>query len=160
MIRALERCPSPLAVHKLAYPVYPLHAARTAGGRSFAPMTIRVGRRGAPAPRNAMTSITTTSSFTRVPSLETAWQDVDSSFERFCLTAGIGAIEQVLCEDAQQLAGMPHSRDESAPSHSITSSARASSDSGTILVIGCEQRRVCWARRVLRRIPDGCSDRH
>ena len=38
-----------------------------------------------------MTSITTTSSFARVPSLEMAWQDVDSSFERFCLTAGIGA---------------------------------------------------------------------
>jgi len=45
-----------------------------------------------------------------VPSLETAWQDVDRSFERFCLTAGIGAIEQMLCEDAQRLAGAPHSR--------------------------------------------------
>jgi transposase-like protein len=39
-----------------------------------------------------------------------AWQDVHSSFERFCLTAGIGAIEQMLCEDAQRLAGAPHSR--------------------------------------------------
>src|SRR6201987_5792411 len=58
-----------------------------------------------------MTSITTTSSFARVPSLETAWQDVDSSVERFCRTAGIGAIEQMLCEDAQQLAGAHHSRD-------------------------------------------------
>jgi putative transposase len=59
-----------------------------------------------------MTSTTTTSSLVAlVPSLETAWQDVDSSFERFCLTAGIGAIEQMLCEHAQQLAGMPHSRD-------------------------------------------------
>src|ERR1700694_2658752 len=57
-----------------------------------------------------MTSTTTTSAFALVPSLETAWQDVDSSFERFCLTAGIGAIEQMLCEDAQQLAGTPHSR--------------------------------------------------
>jgi transposase-like protein len=47
---------------------------------------------------------------TLVPSLEAAWRDVDSSFERFCLTAGIGAIEQMLCEDAQQLAGAPHSR--------------------------------------------------
>ena len=55
-----------------------------------------------------MTSTTMTSS--PVPSLETAWQDVDSSFERFCLTAGIGAIEQMLGEDAQQLAGVPHSR--------------------------------------------------
>jgi len=54
-----------------------------------------------------MTSTTTTSSLgALVPSLETAWQDVNSSFERFCLTAGIGAIEQLLCEDAQQLAGI------------------------------------------------------
>ena len=52
-----------------------------------------------------MTSTITPSSFALVPSLETAWQDVDSSFERFCLTAGIGALEQMLCEDAQRLAG-------------------------------------------------------
>ena len=57
-----------------------------------------------------MTSTTTPSSLALVPSLEMAWQDVDSSFERFCLTAGIGAIEQMLCEDAQRLAGAPHSR--------------------------------------------------
>src|SRR6266540_445326 len=57
-----------------------------------------------------MTTITMPSSLALVPSLETAWQDVDSSFERFCLTAGIGAIEQMLCEDAQQLAGAPHNR--------------------------------------------------
>jgi hypothetical protein len=30
------------------------------------------------------------------PSLEMAWRDVDSSFERFCLTVGIGAVEQML----------------------------------------------------------------
>src|ERR1700749_4871469 len=58
-----------------------------------------------------MTTISIPSSLALVPSLEMAWRDVDSSFERFCLTAGIGAIEQMLCEDAQQLAGMPHSRD-------------------------------------------------
>src|SRR4029077_18637528 len=52
-----------------------------------------------------MTTVTTPSPLALVPSLETAWQDVDSSFERFCLTAGIGAIEQMLCDDAQQLAG-------------------------------------------------------
>jgi transposase-like protein len=57
-----------------------------------------------------MTIITTPSSLTLVPSLETAWQDVNRSFERFCLTAGIGAIEQMLREDAEQLAGAPHSR--------------------------------------------------
>ncbi len=48
-----------------------------------------------------MTTITTPSSLALMPSVEMAWQDVDSSFERFCLTAGIGAIEQMLCEDAQ-----------------------------------------------------------
>jgi len=35
---------------------------------------------------------------------------VDSPFERFCLTAGIGAIEQMLCEGAQQLVGTRHNR--------------------------------------------------
>src|SRR4051812_38701560 len=29
------------------------------------------------------------------PSIEAAWREVDSSFERFCLTAGIGAIEHI-----------------------------------------------------------------
>lgn len=57
-----------------------------------------------------MTTISTPSSLTLVPNLATAWQDVDSSFERFCLAAGIGAIERMLCEDAEQLAGTPHSR--------------------------------------------------
>ena len=57
-----------------------------------------------------MKKITTPWSLAPMPSLETAWQDVDTSFERFCLTAEIGAIEQMLCEDAQQLAGAPHSR--------------------------------------------------
>jgi hypothetical protein len=57
-----------------------------------------------------MTTISMPSSPALVPSLEMAWQDVDSSFERFCLTAGIGAIEQMLCEDAQRLAVTPHSR--------------------------------------------------
>lgn len=64
-----------------------------------------------------MTTDTTASSSVLVPSLETAWRDVDSSFERFCLTAGIGAIEQMLREDAEQLAGEPHSRGGSRVGH-------------------------------------------
>jgi putative transposase len=59
-----------------------------------------------------MRNPSTTSLTTLVPSLEAAWRDVDSSFERFCLTAGIGVIEQMLCEDAQRLAGPRHSRGE------------------------------------------------
>ena len=57
-----------------------------------------------------MMNPTTTSAMRLVPSLEAAWRDVDSSFERFCLTAGIGALEQMLCEDEQRLAGPRHSR--------------------------------------------------
>jgi transposase-like protein len=59
---------------------------------------------------NAMTNAITVSSIAPAPSIEGAWRDVDSSFERFCLTAGIGALEQMLCEDARQLAGPHHSR--------------------------------------------------
>jgi putative transposase len=40
-----------------------------------------------------------------VPSLERAWEDVGISFERFCLAAGVGALEQMLREDAERLAG-------------------------------------------------------
>jgi transposase-like protein len=42
---------------------------------------------------------------------------VDSSFERFCLTAGIGAIEQMLRDDAQELTGGRYGRDESRIGH-------------------------------------------
>ncbi len=59
-----------------------------------------------------MRNFATTSPMTQVPSVEAAWQDVASSFERFCLTAGIGAIEQMLSEDAERLAGRRHSRGE------------------------------------------------
>jgi putative transposase len=57
-----------------------------------------------------MTNLTTTSPTASIPGLEAAWQDVDSSFERFCLTAGIEAMEQMLRGDAQRLVGRPHSR--------------------------------------------------
>lgn len=52
-----------------------------------------------------MTNLTTTSPIALVPGLEAAWLDVDSSFERFCLTAGIEAMEQMLRDDAQRFAG-------------------------------------------------------
>jgi putative transposase len=57
-----------------------------------------------------MTKIATATWLPQFANLETAWQDVDSSFERFCLTAGIGAIEQMLRDDAERLAGARHSR--------------------------------------------------
>jgi putative transposase len=52
-----------------------------------------------------MTQATIVSPIPPVPSLERAWEDVGISFERFCLTAGIGALEQMLREDAERLAG-------------------------------------------------------
>lgn len=64
-----------------------------------------------------MTNPSTTSPIALVPGLEAAWQDVDSSFERFCLTAGIGAMEQMLCEDAQRLAGPRHGRGRERAGH-------------------------------------------
>ena len=64
-----------------------------------------------------MTNISTSTRIPLSPSVQAAWQEVDSSFERFCLTAGIGAIEQMLCEDARQLAGAPHSRGEGRVGH-------------------------------------------
>jgi putative transposase len=57
--------------------------------------------------------MTKSTTATRIPlsaNIRLAWNDVDSSFERFCLTAGIGAIEQMLCDDAEQLTGAPYSR--------------------------------------------------
>ena len=57
-----------------------------------------------------MTNLTTSSPIAQMSGLEAAWQDVDSSFERFCLTAGIEAMEQMLRGDAQRLVGPPHSR--------------------------------------------------
>jgi len=57
-----------------------------------------------------MTKPITTSAMTMVPSLDAAWRDMESSFERFCLTAGIEALEQMLGEDVQRLAGPCHSR--------------------------------------------------
>ena len=56
-----------------------------------------------------MTNATTLSSIP-VPSLQTVLQDVNSSFERFCLTAGSSALDQMLVEEAEDLAGPRHRR--------------------------------------------------
>ena len=57
-----------------------------------------------------MTNSTTASPIALMPGLEEAWQDVNGSFERFCLTAGIEAMEQMLREDAERVTGARHSR--------------------------------------------------
>ena len=101
-----------------------------------------------------MTTVTRPSPLALLPSLETAWQDVDSSFERFCLTAGIGAIEQMLCDDAQQLAGAPHNRGVGRiASHprSVSSSQRnpatTQNTAATAMALRGSITRVGWWRR-------------
>jgi putative transposase len=42
--------------------------------------------------------------------LEGAWEDVAASFERFCLTAGIAALTQMMEQDAAELCGPRHGR--------------------------------------------------
>jgi len=64
-----------------------------------------------------MRNSTTTPSIAPVPGLGQAWQEVTSSFECFCLTAGIGALEQMLCEDAERLAGPRHGRGQGRQGH-------------------------------------------
>lgn len=42
--------------------------------------------------------------------LETAWQNVAVSFERFCLTAGIATLSEMMEQDALALCGPRHGR--------------------------------------------------
>lgn len=52
-----------------------------------------------------------------MPSPREAWQDVEKSFESFCLAAGIGALEQMMEEDANELCGARHQRIDKRKSH-------------------------------------------
>src|ERR1035437_9865276 len=57
-----------------------------------------------------MTNTSTPSSIALMPGLEAALPNGDNPLHRFCLVAGIGAMEQVLREDAQRLTGPRHGR--------------------------------------------------
>ena len=46
-----------------------------------------------------------------------AWEAVGSSFERFCLVAGLSSLTQMLEEDARALAGAPHAREADLPGY-------------------------------------------
>jgi putative transposase len=43
-------------------------------------------------------------------SVEEAWQEVDASFERFCLTAGLATLATMMDEDAAELCGPRYGR--------------------------------------------------
>lgn len=57
-----------------------------------------------------MTKTTTARAGSVTPSVEKAWQDVDACFGRFCLTAGIAALQAMMADDATALCGAPHAR--------------------------------------------------
>src|SRR5512147_970641 len=49
--------------------------------------------------------------------VEEAWQEVGASFERFCLTAGIATLAQMMEEDAARLCGPRYGRAEGKAGH-------------------------------------------
>ena len=61
----------------------------------------------------------TTTSATMVPVaiIEEAWQEVGASFERFCLTAGIATLSNMMEEDAVRLCGPRYGRGEGKAGH-------------------------------------------
>jgi putative transposase len=71
---------------------------------------------------NAMKRIITTTaaaSTAVVPEeiVESAWDDVAASFDRFCLTAGIASLAQMMGEDAEMLCGPRYGRGEERRGH-------------------------------------------
>jgi putative transposase len=57
-----------------------------------------------------MTNHSTSASSAPAAGLSEAWRAVEESFERFCLTAGIAAMEEMLQAEADRLVGARHSR--------------------------------------------------
>jgi putative transposase len=49
--------------------------------------------------------------------VEAAWQEVGASFERFCLTAGIATLTDMMDEDAARLCGPRYGRAEGKAGH-------------------------------------------
>jgi transposase-like protein len=49
--------------------------------------------------------------------VEEAWQEVDSSFERFCLTAGIATLTEMMKKDAAELCGPRYGREDGLEGH-------------------------------------------
>jgi len=57
-----------------------------------------------------MTKSNTTIPACVTPRVRQAWQDVDTCFERFCLTAGVEALQAMMAADAAELCGPRHAR--------------------------------------------------
>ena len=57
-----------------------------------------------------MTKVTTSRALAVTPGMEEAWQAVDACFGRFCLTAGIEALQVMMAADVGDLCGKRHAR--------------------------------------------------
>jgi len=66
---------------------------------------------------NAMPRNTTTPTIVPAAIVEEAWQGVEASFERFCLTAGIATLACMMEEDATVLCGRRYERGETKEGH-------------------------------------------
>src|SRR6266849_4566273 len=64
-----------------------------------------------------MKESSTSATVVPVAIVEEAWQEVGASFERFCLTAGIGALANMMEEDAARLCGPRYGRVEGKAGH-------------------------------------------
>src|SRR5216684_4389943 len=64
-----------------------------------------------------MKEATTSAAIVPAAIVEAAWQEVGASFERFCLTAGIGALANMMEEDAARLCGPRYGRAEGKAGH-------------------------------------------
>src|SRR5713226_2899292 len=64
-----------------------------------------------------MKESSTSATVVPVAIVEEAWQEVGASFERFCLTAGIGALANMMEEDAARLCGPRYGRVEGKDGH-------------------------------------------
>ena len=57
-----------------------------------------------------MKKVTTSSRIAPAEIVKTAWEEVGVSFERFCLSAGIATLTQMMEEDASALCGSRYGR--------------------------------------------------
>src|SRR5258708_37620459 len=64
-----------------------------------------------------MNKIITTRASDATTMVEAAWQIVWESFDRFCLTAGIASLTQMMEEDSERLCGARHGRSDQRAGH-------------------------------------------
>src|SRR6266496_2219927 len=64
-----------------------------------------------------MTKTTLTRSCPVTPRMEEAWRAVDACFGRFCLTAGIEALQSMMAADVEGLCGGRHARNAERRGH-------------------------------------------